>query len=69
MRKTDSLGFNLHLESKIQNKWINEQTKSRIRPINTENKLTFSGGVMGGQNGWGRVGDMASIYGMNKWRG
>ena len=50
-------------------KQMKKQTKSRIRAINTENKLMVPGGIRGG--GMGKVSKgkweiQASSYGMNK---
>ena len=36
-----------------KNKWINKQTKTRMRPVNTENKMMVSGdGKEERQNEW-----------------
>ena len=70
MRKIDTIWFHLYVEAKEKNTQMNKQTKSRKRPINTENKLIIASG-----EGWG-MGKMgagqwemqASGHGMSKSR-
>ena len=52
-----------------ENKWLNKQTRSRIGPINAENKQMVAGGEGDGEinnMGEGERERQASSYGMNK---